>query len=41
VALYSQPTELKGLYKDGVWTVDELAGRIPSSLAQDMRRAVG
>jgi NAD(P)-dependent dehydrogenase (short-subunit alcohol dehydrogenase family) len=41
VALYSQPTELKGLYKDGVWTVDELAGRIPGSLAQDMRRAVG
>jgi NAD(P)-dependent dehydrogenase (short-subunit alcohol dehydrogenase family) len=41
VALYSQPTELKGLYKDGVWTVEELAARIPGSLTQDMRRAVG
>ena len=41
VALYSQPTEVKGVYKAGVWSAAELAELIPSTLAQDMRRAVG
>jgi NAD(P)-dependent dehydrogenase (short-subunit alcohol dehydrogenase family) len=41
VALYSKPTEVKGLYKDGVWTMDELARLMPVSLVQDMRRDVG
>jgi NAD(P)-dependent dehydrogenase (short-subunit alcohol dehydrogenase family) len=41
VALYSWPTEVKGLYKDGVWTMDELARLLPGSLAAEMRRAAG
>ncbi len=31
VALYSQPSEFKGLYKDGVWTLEELANRLPTA----------
>jgi NAD(P)-dependent dehydrogenase (short-subunit alcohol dehydrogenase family) len=29
VALYTRPGEFKGLYKDGVWTLEELARRLP------------
>jgi hypothetical protein len=41
VALYSNPTEIKGLYKEGLWTVEELMNRIPSSLAQGLVKARG
>ncbi len=41
VALYSRPKEAKGLYKDGVWTLDELVRRFPSSLGQDLPKTVG
>jgi len=41
VALYSWPTEIRGLYKDGVWTLDELVQRIPATLAQGMPTARG
>jgi NAD(P)-dependent dehydrogenase (short-subunit alcohol dehydrogenase family) len=41
VALYSRPTELKGLYKDGVWTLEELARRMPMTLAQDLPKRLG
>lgn len=41
VALYSWPTEAKGLYKDGVWTLDELKKLMPVTLAQDLRTARG
>lgn len=41
VALYSNPTEIKGLYKEGVWTLEELINRIPSSLAQGLVKARG
>lgn len=41
IALYSYPTEIKGLYKDGVWSLEELIDRIPSSLAQNMNKTRG
>jgi hypothetical protein len=41
IALYSNPTETKGLYKEGVWTVDELIKRVPSSPAQGLVKARG
>jgi NAD(P)-dependent dehydrogenase (short-subunit alcohol dehydrogenase family) len=41
IALYSNPTEIKGLYKEGVWTVDELIKRVPSTLAQGLIKARG
>lgn len=41
IALYSNPTEIKSLYKEGVWTVDELIKRVPSSLGQDLVKARG
>lgn len=41
MALYSRPKETKGLYKDGVWTLDELVRRFPATLAQDMPKKVG
>jgi NAD(P)-dependent dehydrogenase (short-subunit alcohol dehydrogenase family) len=41
IALYSNPTEIKGLYKNGVWTLDELIDRIPSSLAQGLVNSRG
>ena len=41
IALYSNPTEIKGLYKEGVWTVDELIKRVPSTLAQGLVKARG
>jgi hypothetical protein len=36
VFLYSHPTEIKTIYKEGRWTVDELAHLIPSTLAADL-----
>jgi hypothetical protein len=39
IALYSNPTETKGLYKEGVWAVDELIKRDPPSLAQALVKA--
>jgi NAD(P)-dependent dehydrogenase (short-subunit alcohol dehydrogenase family) len=36
VALYSDPQELKGLYKDGVWTLEELVSLFPRTLGQDL-----
>ena len=41
VALYSRPTEIRGLYKDGVWTLDELVQRIPATLAQGLPKVIG
>jgi NAD(P)-dependent dehydrogenase (short-subunit alcohol dehydrogenase family) len=41
VALYSWPTEVKGLYKDGVWTLEELIQRMPTTIAQDLKKARG
>jgi NAD(P)-dependent dehydrogenase (short-subunit alcohol dehydrogenase family) len=41
VALYSRPKEIKGLYKDGVWTLEELERRIPMTLAQDLPNKLG
>jgi NAD(P)-dependent dehydrogenase (short-subunit alcohol dehydrogenase family) len=41
IALYSNPTEIKGLYKEGVWTLEELIQRIPSSLAQGLVKTRG
>jgi NAD(P)-dependent dehydrogenase (short-subunit alcohol dehydrogenase family) len=41
VALYSNPTEIKGLYKEGKWTLEDLIDRIPSSLAQGLVKARG
>ena len=36
VALYSDPQELKGLYKNGVWTLEELIDLFPKTLGQDL-----
>jgi len=41
VALYSWPTEINGIYKDGVWTLDELVKLIPSTLARNLQTARG
>ena len=41
IALYSNPTEIKSIYKEGVWTVDELIKMVPSSLAQGLVKARG
>ena len=41
VALYSWPTEIKGLYKDGIWTLEELERLVPRSFARDMKKAAG
>jgi NAD(P)-dependent dehydrogenase (short-subunit alcohol dehydrogenase family) len=41
IALYSNPTEIKGIYKEGVWTVDELIKRVPSSLTQGLVKTRG
>jgi NAD(P)-dependent dehydrogenase (short-subunit alcohol dehydrogenase family) len=41
VALYSWPTEVAGLYKDGVWTLEELVKLVPGSLTRQMKRARG
>ena len=43
VALFSHPTEVKGLYKDGVWTLEELVrrseGRSGAELVEVVNRA--
>ena len=41
VALYSEPTEIKGLYTEGVWKLDQLVKRMPSTLALDLKKARG
>jgi NAD(P)-dependent dehydrogenase (short-subunit alcohol dehydrogenase family) len=41
VALYSWPTELKGLYKEGLWTPEELVKLVPKTFAQDLKTAKG
>ena len=41
VALYSWPTEIKGLYKEGLWTLEELVKLVPRTLAQDLKTAKG
>ena len=41
VALYSWPTEIKGLYKEGLWTPEELVKLVPRTLAQDLKTAKG
>lgn len=41
VALYSWPTEVKGIYKKGIWTLEELSEIVPATLSQDMRTARG
>ena len=41
VAIYTWPTEAKGIYKDGIWTLDELVKIIPKTLAWDLRKTRG
>ncbi len=41
VALYSWPTEIKGLYKEGIWTPEELVKLVPRTLAQELKTAKG
>ena len=41
VALYSWPTEINGLYKDGVWTVEELMKLFPSTLSRNIQKRRG
>jgi NAD(P)-dependent dehydrogenase (short-subunit alcohol dehydrogenase family) len=41
IALYNWPTEVKGLYKDGLWTAEELVKLVPRTLAQDLKTAKG
>jgi NAD(P)-dependent dehydrogenase (short-subunit alcohol dehydrogenase family) len=41
VAVYTWPTEAKGIYKDGTWTLDELVKIIPKTLAMDLRKSRG
>ena len=36
VALYSDPQEIKGIYKDGIWTLEELVKLFPKTLGQDL-----
>ncbi len=36
VALYSDPQELKGIYKDGAWTLEELMKLFPKTIEQDL-----
>jgi len=36
IALYSEPEEIKGIYKDGTWTLEELIKLIPKTLAQGL-----
>jgi NAD(P)-dependent dehydrogenase (short-subunit alcohol dehydrogenase family) len=41
VALYNWPTEVKGLYKEGLWTPEELVKLVPRTFAQDLKTAKG
>jgi NAD(P)-dependent dehydrogenase (short-subunit alcohol dehydrogenase family) len=36
IALYSEPQEIRGIYKDGVWTLEELMKLIPKSLGRGL-----
>jgi NAD(P)-dependent dehydrogenase (short-subunit alcohol dehydrogenase family) len=36
IALYSEPQEIRGIYKDGVWTLEELMKLIPRTLARGL-----
>jgi NAD(P)-dependent dehydrogenase (short-subunit alcohol dehydrogenase family) len=36
IALYSEPQEIRGIYKDGVWTLEELMTLIPRTLARGL-----
>jgi NAD(P)-dependent dehydrogenase (short-subunit alcohol dehydrogenase family) len=36
VALYSEPEEIRGIYKDGIWTLEELMKLIPRTLARGL-----
>jgi NAD(P)-dependent dehydrogenase (short-subunit alcohol dehydrogenase family) len=36
IALYSEPVEIKGIYKDGIWTLEELMGLMPKTLGRGM-----
>jgi hypothetical protein len=36
VGLYSEPTVVSSIFKDGVWTVKELADLMPKSLSKGM-----
>jgi NAD(P)-dependent dehydrogenase (short-subunit alcohol dehydrogenase family) len=37
VSLYSEPQEIKGIFKDGVWTLEELMKLVPKTLGQEFR----
>jgi NAD(P)-dependent dehydrogenase (short-subunit alcohol dehydrogenase family) len=34
IALYSEPQEIRGIYKDGIWTLEELIKLIPRTLSR-------
>jgi NAD(P)-dependent dehydrogenase (short-subunit alcohol dehydrogenase family) len=36
IALYSEPEELRGIYKNGIWTLEELMKLIPRTLARGL-----
>jgi hypothetical protein len=36
IALYTDPEEKKGIYKDGVWTLEELVKLFPKTIGQDL-----
>ncbi len=36
VALYSEPEEIRGIYKDGIWTLEELMKLMPRTLARGL-----
>jgi NAD(P)-dependent dehydrogenase (short-subunit alcohol dehydrogenase family) len=36
IALYSEPEEIRGIYKDGVWTLEELMKLIPRTLGRGL-----
>ena len=36
VALNSDPENFRSIFKDGIWTVDELCDLIPKTLAKDL-----
>jgi NAD(P)-dependent dehydrogenase (short-subunit alcohol dehydrogenase family) len=36
IALYSEPEEIRGIYKDGIWTLEELIKLVPRTLARGL-----
>ena len=36
IALYSEPQEIRGIYKDGIWTLEELMKLMPRTLARGL-----